>query len=260
MTLAFGYVDTHLDDGRRHHHVDLAPGERAHHGVFLVARQPAVQQRDPQPVERTGGQLLVGLDGRRHRVTIGRRGPVTGGRVDGLVVAGIDPRAHDERLASGRDLFADALPGTLEPPGVRRHLDDRGLHVAASGRDLGERRRGEVTERGHRDRTRDRRGGHDQLVGRRPVGTPAQAGALPYTEAMLLVDDDQPEVGEPDARREERMGADDQAGTAARDRVACRTGRRRAQRAGEQHHLGGSRRGPQAPARLPGRRAGHGSR
>ena len=68
----------------------------------------------------------------------------------------------------------------------------------------------------------------------------AQRVALLHTEPVLLVDDDEAEIGEPDPVLDERVGADDDAGLAA---TACRVGQRacalRAQRAGEQRDLRG---------------------
>ena len=74
---------------------------------------------------------------------------------------------------------------------------------------LGERRDLEVAEDGHRDGARDRRGGHDEHV--RAVSSRALARqrlALLDAEAVLLVDDDEPEVEELHLVLEQRVRAD----------------------------------------------------
>ena len=53
-----GNVDTDLDDGGAHQNVDLAGPERGHHGVLLVAGQPAVHQTETQPGQRTVTQVF----------------------------------------------------------------------------------------------------------------------------------------------------------------------------------------------------------
>ena len=52
---------------------------------------------------------------------------------------------------------------------------------------------------------------------RRPVALGAQGVALLDAEAVLLVDDDQPEVGELDALLQQGVRADDDAGPAVGD-------------------------------------------
>lgn len=90
---------------------------------------------------------------------------------------------------------------------------------------MGERPHGElvedgglqVAEDGHRDRTGNGGGRHDQEVRRLlPLGT--QRVALFHAEAVLLVDDDQAEVVELDLVLDQRVGADDDPGL-ARDEV-----------------------------------------
>ena len=81
------------------------------------------------------------------------------------------------------------------------------------------------------------RGGHDQDV-RRPAALGAQRVALLDAEAVLLVDDDEAEVGELDALLEQRVGADDDAGPALGDLGARLALRRGLERAGEQGDAG----------------------
>ena len=73
---------------------------------------------------------------------------------------------------------------------------------------------------------------------RRPAALGAQRVALLDAEAVLLVDDDQPEVGELDALLQQRVGADDDAGPAVGDLGARLAAGRGLQRAGEQRDPG----------------------
>ena len=59
-----GYVDTDLDDGGAHQHVDLTGAERRHHGVLLVGGQPAVHESETQAGQRAVPEMLEQLDAR----------------------------------------------------------------------------------------------------------------------------------------------------------------------------------------------------
>ena len=92
---------------------------------------------------------------------------------------------------------------------------DRGRDRRPPGRQFGQRGRLEIAEHGHGDRARDRRRGHDEQV-RRLRGLAAQGVALLDAEAVLLVDDDETELGELDVVLDQRVRADDDARLAAR--------------------------------------------
>ena len=92
-------------------------------------------------------------------------------------------------------------------PVLWRRLD--GAHVARAG------------ER-HVQRARDWRRGQRQHVHRLPQYL--EPLLVPYAEALLLVDDHQPEVAEPDARLDELVRADDDVHRAGRQRGAHRVG------------------------------------
>ena len=115
---------------------------------------------------------------------------------------------------------------------------DVGLHLAPARRQLGDRRGVEVAEDRHRDRARDRGGRHHQHVGRR-AGLAAERGSLLDAEPVLLVDHDQPEVGELHLLLEQRVGADDDARLAAGRLCECLPARRGVERPGQQRHPGG---------------------
>ncbi len=143
---------------------------------------------EPQPVQMTRFEFVVGFDGRR--------------RLD--LVGALDQRAHHVRLTPGRDLFAHHVPrdGLFELA-PRPGSDDR----RAAGRQLVEHRDVEVAVDRHRRRARDRRRGHHQHVG--VVALAPQRGALLDAEAVLLVDHGHAELGERDALGDQRVRADD---------------------------------------------------
>ena len=149
----------------------------------------------------------------------------------------VDPRAHDIRLATLGNLLPHPLPGTVQPPrlGQRRHHGR--LHLAPSCRQLDERGGVEVTEDGHRDRSRDRGRCHHEDVRRRAC-LGVQRRPLLDPEAVLLVDHDQPEVGELHALLEKGVRPDHDAGLPARRLGEGLSPRGSVERAGQQRHPG----------------------
>ena len=69
------------------------------------------------------------------------------------------------------------------------------------------------------ERPRDRGRGHQQDVRRAAAGLRLERAALVDTEAVLLVDDDQAEIGERDGVLDERVGADHDQRLARCDRL-----------------------------------------
>jgi len=158
-----------------------------------------VQDADGQTGQRAVPQLCGELDD-----ALSLRGP-----------GAADPRRDDEHLPTGAHLFPHPLPGAIHPgrpqPGVH---DDR-AHVRASGRQLGEGGRLQVAEDRHRHRSGNRgRGEHEHV--RLDARLAAQHRSLLHSEPVLLIDHDQPEVGELDVLAEQGVGADDDPGLAAR--------------------------------------------
>ena len=51
ITVAFGYVDADLDDGRGHQHVELAGPKGVHHRFLVGGRHPSVEQTDTESDE-----------------------------------------------------------------------------------------------------------------------------------------------------------------------------------------------------------------
>ncbi len=216
-----GHVDTDLDDRGRHQHVDLPGGVGAHRRLLLLRRHPAVQLGDAEAGQRSFRELDDDLldRGQRHLLplhllALGVEIGLVGLALLELVAA--DPRADDVRLVPLLDLLAHPLPDPTDPGGVVEEVDDVGLDRRAPGRQLGQRGDLEVAEHGHRDGARDRGRGHHEHVGRL-AGLVGEGRTLLDAEAVLLVDDDQAEVGEGHVLLEQRVGADHDAGLAARD-------------------------------------------
>ncbi len=149
----------------------------------------------------------------------------------------VDPRADDVGLPALGDLLADPLPRAFEPGRLRLGGYDGRLHVAAAGGELAQGRGVEVAEDSHRHGPRDRRRRHHQHVRRLP-GLAAERRPLLHAEAVLLVDDDQTEVGELHVLLEQRVRADHDPGLAAGSLGERRTPGRRVQRPGQQRHPG----------------------
>ena len=125
-----------------------------------------------------------------------------------------DPRADHVGLAARADLLPDPLPG---PGQVVRPLGDRHdvrRDRRAPGRQLGQGRHVQVAEDRHGHGPRDRRRGHHEHVRPAVPGLVPQRVPLLDAEPVLLVDDDQAEVGELHPVLEQRVGADDDAGLA----------------------------------------------
>ena len=114
----------------------------------------------------------------------------------------LDQRVHDVDLAPRGDLIAKEFLdlGTLR---VGPRDGDDG---PASGRQLVEDGDVEIAVEREGKRARNRRRRHDEQVG--TLGLAAQARALLDAEAVLLVDDGEPEILERHAFLHERVGAD----------------------------------------------------
>ena len=121
----------------------------------------------------------------------------------------LDQRIDDVGLPARVELLADEVVDLVAP---RLGLGDR-LDRQAARRQLADHRDVEIAVGRQRERARNRRRGHHEDVGVQPLG--AQRRALQHAEAMLLVDDDQPELAERDVILHERVRADDQVERAA---------------------------------------------
>lgn len=216
------HVDADLDHRGAHQHVDLPGAERAHHGVLLVAGEPAVHQPEPQILQRAAlqsGEELHHRDRWRQPVVVIAVAPFRGGllgfglaRLLVLVVL-VDARRDDIGLPPGRDLLVDAFPRPGQP-GRLLGLEDRArLDGLAPARKFAQRRGLQVSVGGQRQRPRDRGRRHHQQMRRDALrGLGPQPVSLLDAEPVLLVDDHHAEVVEFDGVLQQRMRADHDAG------------------------------------------------
>ena len=241
-----GDVDADLDDGGGDEHVDVAGGEGLHHPVLVLGRHPAVQHLDAQ-----AGQ-------RRPRPARGASSSTAcrGALVTVLVaLARVDPRARRRRPAA---------PG---PTSSRTRCQARSSQagcaragttvVCTSPRPAGSSVSVEVS-RSPKTVIATVRGIGVAVITSTcggSAGLAAERGALLDAEAVLLVDDDQAEVGELHVLLEQGVGADHDAGLAAgrlRERGAAGGGVQRPGQQGDPGRVLGTARGSRP---RPGRRA-----
>ena len=187
------HVDADLDHRGRDEHVELAGAQRAHPASRSTAVEPAVHEPDAQRRQLVGQPSSAVVVASAHVAVAPRRA-----RPAGTPRTRARPRATRSReqlvrrLLAARAATGRASSARLAP---RRQLVEHG--------DV------EVAVRGERERARDRRRGHHEEVRRAlPVALVAQLRALRDAEAVLLVDDDEPEPREPDALGEQRVRAD----------------------------------------------------
>jgi hypothetical protein len=171
------YVHTDLDDRRPDQHVQLPVTEPGHLRIPFRRLHPPVDHADAERVEQRAQSNGLGLGG---------DGPLA------LVGAFLDQRDDHERGVAEGGLLADLPPGAFQL-----------VRAADPGPDLdtSRRRRAQVgnIEVGIEDlpqRPRDRRGRHQQHVRRAAAGLGLELAALVDTEAMLLVDDHEAQIGE----------------------------------------------------------------
>jgi hypothetical protein len=140
----------------------------------------------------------------------------------------LDQRAHPVGLPAFLDMLGDEADHVVAPAvGDQPRLDRR-----PAGRQLVEHGDVEVGVVAHGQGARNRRRRHHQLV--RIAALLAQREALGDAEAVLFIDNGQPELGEIDAFLDQRVGADDQLRLGGRGRQlfalglpssGCRTAR-----------------------------------
>ena len=177
---------------RGHEHVRAPLGEGGH-GLLLGARAHL-------PVEEH--DLEVGELGAVQPLVLG------GGRARGERLGLLHQRAHDEGLAAGPKLLADALVGPRPLALAARHV---GLHRLAAGRQLAQDSRVEIGVDGEREGARDRRGRQVQHVRLQAFrGLAVECRALTNAEAVLLVHDRDRQAVEGHVLLDQRVGPDDQ--------------------------------------------------
>ena len=171
-----GDVEARLDDAGRDQHVGLAPHEGQHRLLELALGHLPVGHQHPQ----LGHQRAHALAG---------------------LVDGLDAVVQVEALAAAGVLAAQRLGHQLLV--VLAHVG--GDRAAAGRRGLDDADVAQPRE-GHLQRARDGRRAHGQHVGPHPQL--AQGLLLGHAEALLLVDDDQPEVLGLHVHAQQPVGAD----------------------------------------------------
>ena len=181
-----GDVDADLDHRGRHQDVQHAGAELFHDLIALVEVQAPVDQAHPA-VRQRGAQGGVALGGV--------------GEVD--LVALFDERADPEGLPPRRHRATQGRHRARRPGPPGQHPRHRRRPPRRQLVELGD---VEIAVQRQGQRARDRRRGHDQQVRhhalfaqRRPLGDP---------EAVLLVDDHQPQIGELDPLGQKGVGPD----------------------------------------------------
>ena len=179
-----GHVDAGLDDRRANEEVHALLVEVAHDLLELALRHLAVRHRDARFGKKLRDRLRAGGD-RVHLVVQ---------EIDLAAALQLAQRrlAHDARRVRSHERL------DRKPP-LRRGGDDGKVANAL--------------ER-HRERARNRRGRQREHVDFRPQAL--QELLLPHAEAVLLVDDDEPQVLELDVALQQLVRADDEVDLAAR--------------------------------------------
>ncbi len=208
------------------------------------------------------GQPLGFRFGRADTRGLGRRIGILGRGLAAVIGAfRLDERHdHEGAVTIGR-LGTHQVPGPVE----RSRSPDARLDAEAADRRRPQIRHVQVGVDDLAQHLRDGRRGHQQHVDRTALGRQG----LPFrdAEAMLLVDDREPQVGEPDVVLDQRLGAHEhEAPTASQERGSHRRlGQRqrlasfaRAHAAGQQHDLVAERFHERAQGRrvLPGQQVG----
>ena len=199
-------VDTHFDDRRGHQHVDLTGAERGHRGLLVGGGHLPVEQTEPEAVQLLGREPFELLRG--------------GARFE--LLGTFDEWAHHVRLPAQGHLAADARVdgGALERAGPD-HLGHDGRPARRQLTELG---LVEIAVDEHGGGARDGRRRHHEHVER--LALLPQQVALLHAEAVLLVDDGEPEARELDTPVDQRVGphhdVDDAVGQALGDAAALR--------------------------------------
>ena len=183
-----GHVDADFDDGGGHQQVGLAFLEAAHRGLLVGGFHASVDEGHAQLGQRRGQGFVGGLRGLRHDL-----------------VAVVDQRADPVGLPPFGAGGADALHQLW--PALR--AQSHGLHRRTARRQFVDGRHVQIGIGRHRQRARDRRGRHDQLV-RHAVharALVAQRQPLVHPEAVLLIDDGQAQIVEDHRLLHQRMRA-----------------------------------------------------
>ena len=240
------HVDADLDHGRADEHVQLAVAEAGHLGVTFGGLHPAVDHARPAAGRGAPRSRTASLSA--------ATAPSPSSAPSSI------ERDDDERPVTEGGLRPDLAPRPVE---VGRPL----APVRIGTRPAGGVRRSETSRSAYRTWPRVRGIGVaviSRTCGERPPALASSCAALVDAEAVLLVDDDEAEVGERDGVLDEGVGADDDQRLARRDRLERLGLDVGLERAGQQRHadpeLLEQRRRPSRGAGARAGRSGRGGR
>ena len=188
------YIHADFDNCGGHQHIQLSCGKGLHNAVFVLRCHIAVQLTDTN----TGQFLPHSVEHRFHRL------------VEELFFIAGNAGTDNEGAVTLGHFFPNALPGPCLPAWLFQRRYDKGLDLLPSPWQFRQLRYREVAENGHRYRARNRGCRHHQQMRCHSAPSPtAQLVALAHTEAVLLIDNHQPEIEELHALTEQGMRADD---------------------------------------------------
>ena len=211
------HVHAHFDDGGGDQQVDVAAFERGHDFFLFQRLHASVDQRHLEFRQR----FVQRLRGIRRRLQLKR-------------LRLLDQRADPVGLAPGGAGVANAADDIGTACGRDRH----GLDRFAPRRQLVDHRHVEVGIQALGEGARDRGGRHDQLMRTAIAAAPllAQRQALMHAEAVLLIDDDESQIGKFDVCLKQRLGADGDGGLPRSDFFERVLARAAVELAGESGH------------------------
>ena len=196
-------VDADLNDGRCDEERGASGGKVLHdlgfHGCGCAPRELMDgHSRERRVGSEVGGNLADGCQWARVLLV-------------GIahLVGGVDTRADNVDAPPLRDLLGGSRPCALHPRGVCcvREVGGHGRTAAGHAAHAGF---VQVPEHGHGDCAWDRRRSHHQFMDAVPIlAGSTERGTLLDAEAVLLVDDDESEVGKTHRFLEESVRADD---------------------------------------------------
>ena len=193
------HIDADFDHRRRYQHLHLIAGEGGHHGRLIGGLQATMHEADDEI-----GQLF-----RKPRISLF-------GRLELQCFAFLDQRTHPVRLPANATGIVHAADHLV----AARCVDQFRHHRRAAGRQFVEHRNIEIGVVAHRQRARDRRCRHRELMC--ALSLLLQRQPLLHAKAMLLIDDGKTEPIELDAFLDQRVRADRDWRTAATDfRAPC---------------------------------------
>ena len=189
-----GHIDPDFDDRRRDEHLDLVAAKGIHYRLLFLRVQSSMKQTH-LPRRQVRPEFL----------------PLPVHRLEVIQVGLLDARIDHINLAALFELATDELPDPWQFVG----RPYKSLDPTATGRKLIDHRDVQVAVERQTERPGDGSRRHHQQMG--IIAFANQLLPLGHAELVLLVDNDQAEVGQVESGSDQGMGADGERG-------ACRVG------------------------------------